>query len=347
MQRSHISKKAYFDLKLEVAIYERRRDAIEIEDEASIANFYQLQKQIEVHKLVRRDILNQPTYCLPFLQPGRVVGIRQKVGDEDLDFGWGILLNFNKTFQKAKNGVLTPVETGPVYVLDVLLHCLPGTDANKLSPRPALKGQSGGELLVVPCSLDAINGLSSIRVNVPKEVKSVESRKQLLKILFEIDKRFKDGVPMLDPVKDLCIKDVEFTKLVEKIGILESKLKGTSIYSSGEVQEKLELYNSKVALNLQINACQKEIARAEAVLQLDELKNRRRVLRRLEYVSPADIIETKGRVACEISSGDELLLTEMIFNGLFNDLTVEQTVALLSCFTCDEKVNFLFNVEQR
>lgn len=51
-----------------------------------------------------------------------------------------------------------------------------------------------------------------------------------------------------------------------------------------------------------------------------------------------DVIEMKGRVACEISAGDELLLTEMIFQGAFNDLTVEQTVTLLSCFTWQEKV---------
>lgn len=45
----------------------------------------------------------------------------------------------------------------------------------------------------------------------------------------------------------------------------------------------------------------------------------------------------KGRVACEISTGDELLITEMIFNGAFNDLTVEQSVALLSVFVFQEK----------
>lgn len=32
-------------------------------------------------------------------------------------------------------------------------------------------------------------------------------------------------------------------------------------------------------------------------------------------------------------------MTEMIFNGMFNNLTVEQSVALLSCFVCDEKSN--------
>lgn len=59
---------------------------------------------------------------------------------------------------------------------------------------------------------------------------------------------------------------------------------------------------------------------------------------RLGYSDAADVIELKGRVACEISSGDELLLTELIFNGAFNDLTVEQLVALLSCFVFQEKV---------
>ena len=52
----------------------------------------------------------------------------------------------------------------------------------------------------------------------------------------------------------------------------------------------------------------------------------------------------KGRVACEISAGDELVLTEMMFNGVFNDLTVDQLVALLSCFVFDEEVKGVLNV---
>jgi len=45
----------------------------------------------------------------------------------------------------------------------------------------------------------------------------------------------------------------------------------------------------------------------------------------------------KGRVACEISTGDELLLTELIFNGAFNTLLPEQCAGLLSCFVFTEK----------
>lgn len=59
---------------------------------------------------------------------------------------------------------------------------------------------------------------------------------------------------------------------------------------------------------------------------------RSRVLR--DYV-----LKRESLTRCLLSaSGDELLLTEMIFNGLFNDLTVEQATALLSCFVFQENV---------
>ena len=41
-------------------------------------------------------------------------------------------------------------------------------------------------------------------------------------------------------------------------------------------------------------------------------------------------------------SADELLLTEMVFNGVFNDLNAEQTVSLLSCFVFQEKVVYRY-----
>uniref|UniRef100_S4P599 Lethal (2) 35Df n=4 Tax=Pararge aegeria TaxID=116150 RepID=S4P599_9NEOP len=69
---------------------------------------------------------------------------------------------------------------------------------------------------------------------------------------------------------------------------------------------------------------------------MEELKKRKRILRRLGYCTFSDVIELKGRIACELSSADELLLTELIFNGVFNSLSSEQSAALVSCFVCDE-----------
>lgn len=49
-------------------------------------------------------------------------------------------------------------------------------------------------------------------------------------------------------------------------------------------------------------------------------------------------MELKGKVASEISSADELTLTELMFNGVFKDIKVEDMVSLLSCFVWREKL---------
>lgn len=67
----------------------------------------------------------------------------------------------------------------------------------------------------------------------------------------------------------------------------------------------------------------------------------KRVLRRLGLVDDADVVQAKGRVACEINSADELLLTELIYDGVFIDLTPQQCVALLGSIVFLEKVCFL------
>lgn len=86
-----------------------------------------------------------------------------------------------------------------------------------------------------------------------------------------------------------------------------------------------------------MRSLKKRISSVHDVLQLEELKGRKRVLRRLGFTTADDVVEMKGRVACEISTGDELLLTEMMFGGTFNPLTPEQCAALLSCFVFQEK----------
>lgn len=102
-----------------------------------------------------------------------------------------------------------------------------------------------------------------------------------------------------------------------------------------------ELYSSfaeKQKCQLRIRELRNQVQATLDIMQLEELKSRKRVLRRLGFTSSSDIVDMKGRVACEISTGDELLLTEMIFNGVFNSLLPEQCAALLSCFVFDEKV---------
>lgn len=53
----------------------------------------------------------------------------------------------------------------------------------------------------------------------------------------------------------------------------------------------------------------------------DELKNRSRVLKKLGHIDADGVVQLKGRAACLIDTGDELLVTELMFNGEFELLS--------------------------
>ena len=72
-------------------------------------------------------------------------------------------------------------------------------------------------------------------------------------------------------------------------------------------------------------------------MQLDELKCRKRVLRRFGFIDDSEVVQLKARVACEISTGDELLISELLFDGFFNELSPEMCASILSCFIFEEK----------
>ena len=110
------------------------------------------------------------------------------------------------------------------------------------------------------------------------------------------------------------------------------------LYTDPRLPELYDLYSRKKETQERTRALRKRIQATNDVLQMEELKARKRVLRRLGFTSTDDIVDMKGRVACEISTGDELLLTELIFNGVFNPLSPEQCAGLLSCFVFTEKV---------
>jgi len=130
----------------------------------------------------------------------------------------------------------------------------------------------------------------------------------------------------------------------QKIKMMEEKLFASPLHKDPRLSELYTLYAEKKEIQERIRALKAKIQNTHDVLQLEELKCRKRVLRRLGFTTSADIVDMKGRVACEISTGDELLLTELIFDGVFNTLSPELCAALLSCFVFDEKVSRTFPI---
>lgn len=82
----------------------------------------------------------------------------------------------------------------------------------------------------------------------------------------------------------------------------------------------------------------KESLNDENLELLPEYNKRLEVLKQLEYVNPEQLtINLKGRVACEINSGWELIITELVFDNFLGGFSSEEIVALLSCFVFDGK----------
>lgn len=314
---------------------EFKRDMIEIPDEEAVSSYYKLRQQLDKLSQELLQFIHQPKYLVPFLQPGRLVHIVN--GKED--FGWGTIINYQKKANQNKSYASSAPDE-PLYVVEVLLYC--SKESKKLAsaevPVPCTEGETG-EMQVVPVLTTLIREISSIRLYLPKDLRPSDARHTVFKSINEVKKRFPDGLPQLDPVDDMNIKDNNLKKIVRKVEALESRLYAHQLHNSKKLETLYNEYNKKNQVEVEIKAAKKELKKAKTILQLDELKCRKRVLRRLGFATSGDVIELKGRVACEISSGDELLLTEMIFNGVFNDLNPEQMVSLLSCFVFQEKVD--------
>ncbi|KAI1506185.1 rRNA-processing arch domain-containing protein [Biscogniauxia marginata] len=334
-------------LEHELMKLQKERDGMVIPDEATIKDYYGLRQQISQYTKEMLWVIQHPTHCIEYLQPGRLVQIAHpKTGK---DFGWGVVLDFTK--RKDPKFGEKEYEPQESYFVDVFLRldpdCDPFAPANPSTEMPegvrASDPDQESRFEAVPCMFTCIKALSQIRVFMPKDVKTRSDidavRKSLLKALKEVERRFPDGLPVLDPIENMNITDESFKKLLRKIEVLESRLLANPLHGSPLLPDLWEQYSTKIARTEEIKALKKKIGKAHSIAQLDELKSRKRVLRRLGFISDGEVVQMKARVACEISSteGHELLLSELLFNRFFNELTPELCAAVLSVFIFDEK----------
>jgi ATP-dependent RNA helicase DOB1 len=183
-----------------------------ITDEPTVKDYHTLRQQLDSHTRDMRDVIMHPNYCLSYLQAGRVVKVKFK----DHDFGWGAIVNVIPRGAE-KGEVLKPQESFVAQVLLVVSNSTgfvgkadDGLPAGLQPPRAGEKGK----MEVVPVLLTAIDSIGHLRIFLPKEVKSTESKNTVRKSLDEVKKRFPDGIAILDPIENMNIKDDSFKKLL-------------------------------------------------------------------------------------------------------------------------------------
>lgn len=224
--------------KTELLEEEEKKQSIVIEDEEAVADYWEYRRQLDEMSADFKDVITHPNYCLPFLQPGRLL----KVKWQKFDFGWGVIINYQKRvpakvrdwFEVTFTIPLTLSQGRPVpkpdewsphesYIVDVLVNCQQGSSASKnqlsMTPtpggiQPCEAGQKG-EPQVVPILLTAIEAFSHLRIFLPKDIRQQEARDTVWKSVLEVQRRLPEGIGLLDPVKNMGIKDEKFLELIK------------------------------------------------------------------------------------------------------------------------------------
>jgi len=101
------------------------------------------------------------------------------------------------------------------------------------------------------------------------------------------------------------------------------------------------MFARKTELKAMIKELEDNIRKSSEMIMKTDLVCMKRVMRRLDLADRNDVPTLKGKVAAHISTSDEILITEFMFSGLFNDMEEPAHIAaVLSCMVySDHKAN--------
>ena len=336
---------------------------ISVEDESLTKEYFQLESQLVNTNARMSRMIRKPEHILGFLAPGRLLEI-EKDGER---FGWGALIAPAKkktgTGTGGMAGKQAEQSAAPLYSVEILLKCVVrtsnGKDENAENIQEMVQTSWRGsmqtcrafvdgkdeepkaEMRVFSCGLEHIQNISQARIFLPSDISGSKDKRQgVMKTLSEVRRRFPDELPLLDPVKDMGVNRADYSTLKDRAVELARRIADHQVSKTSDYERstRVQAYAKKAMLLEQSRILKREARSAQTMVMRDELKRMKKALRQLDHVDATGVIQTKGRTACEINTADELVVVELVFSGIFNDLNVEQSVALLSCMIFDEKV---------
>ena len=195
--------------------------------------------------------------------------------------------------------------------------------------RPA--GKLGYELAVVSGYDILVISKEKLRVQ-PKDIldrRDEQERVAAAQELLRLAQKRPAGPKPLDVVKDLNMRDIDIAELWHQLTQARAALETMPCAEHPDFVALYGRLHQRERVQTQVRHLQHQMS-DEALLLLPEYHQRVAVLKALKYTDPDGAVQLKGRVACEVTTCDELLLTELIFNSIFSPLEPEEIVALLS-----------------
>lgn len=297
------------ELKAATAALEASGGLSSVEAQTGTAELLHMESELDNLGAGARAIITVPKNIIAHMNPGRLLYLGNQRG-------WVILLKVEKRVG----------DNGEEQVMAEVLH--------------------DEALLIVPFS--SIIKISRVRANIPQaDIRSESARKAMalqLKAILAHEKFRESGLPELDPIADMKIDDVELKNLLTSIENLKTRMGENIVYkqclggekNSDLVSTMLSAFRARVDLFKQSKEAELVLEQHSSIVLRDELRAMKRVLQRMGFVDRNNVVLDKGKMACEISSCDELILTEMVFNNIFNGMSGEHIIAMCSCLILDE-----------
>ncbi|KAJ3407524.1 hypothetical protein HDV05_005390, partial [Chytridiales sp. JEL 0842] len=196
--------------------------------------------------------------------------------------------------------------------------------------------KSHWELISIPYSDLAVITKNTIKVDdALLKDKDPAEMSRVGQILLRMGEEFVEsgGIPEFDWSK---IKELEFQQWYKEKKSLMSQLAGFQCTKCPDLSEHYGLIHQENELKTQVAELAYNISDQNLEL-LPDYHQRIEVLKVLNFIDMAGTVQIKGRVACEINTADELILTELILENFLADYEPAEIVALLSCFVFQEK----------
>ncbi|KAL3625768.1 Antiviral helicase ski2 [Castilleja foliolosa] len=333
-----------------------------IKGEPAIEDYYEMHSEAEIYKSMIIEAVMQSQTSQQFLTPGRVVVVNSELAQDHL---LGVIVKSpSANYKQYIVLVLTP-DLPPMLKASDSRDTI-GADFQVLVPKSKRGLDDDYCSLVAPRKGTGVINIKlphrGLAAGVNYEVRGIENNNfvSICNCKIKIDQvRLLEDVsagaysitvqqlltmksdgnkypPALDPVKDLKVRDMKVVEDYYKLTNLLQKMSANKCHGCVKLEENMKLARELKRHKEEVKTLEFQMS-DEALLQMPDFQGRIDVLKETGCIDADLVVQIKGRVACEMNSGEELICTECLFENQLNDLEPEEAVAIMSAFVFQQK----------
>lgn len=306
-------------------------DACSVCDLEDMDQLYQEIKDYEtVSGHLSQEFDKSPMLRHVYLKTGRLVCYRDK--NDSTKCGFIVRSDFT-----TKKLLILSFDHGPNYTRKAAAHKLPYIPIKKYLTKNFPKIQCDGKFEIEAVEIEAVVFISPYKLRafmqdiLRNQASAIDTTK---KQIMEFVKSF----PYWKPIQ--LDKSVPFSmhERINEQKRLISQIKSRKCLGCDSFRVHYQQYRQKYVIEEEINSLQKLLSDENLEL-LPDYEQRLEVLEDLKFIDDKHNVLLKGRVACEVNSGWELIITELVLDNFLADFEPEEIVALLSSFVYEGKTN--------